>query len=198
VEIAPDAATWRRFLRLAGPGLLVSVGYMDPGNWATDIEGGSRYGFSLLWVVAWSSVAAMLLQTLSLRLGLAAGKDLARACRKHFTPRVNVVLWLAAELAIIACDVAEVLGTALALHLLFGVSLLGGIAITAFDTTILVATQVVLSLQLPFAMWPLIRFTSDESLMGPFASGPVMKLAAWTVFIAISAANLWLLRSLLA
>jgi len=359
-----------------------------------------------------------LLQTLSLRLGLAACKDLARACREHFTPRVNVVLWLAAELAIVACDVAEVLGTALALHLLFGVSLLGGIAITAFDTTIvlglkgrgfrqieaiilglittigacfavelalvgldwksmaqgfvpdgstvkdphalliaigilgatvmphnlylhssivqtrhvardersrrdairlstidtvgslslalvvnvailtlaasafhatghrdvteiqdayrlldplvgsalasvlfgiallaagqsstftgtiagqilmegflemripcyqrrlitralalvpafvgvlwlgegavgrlLVATQVVLSLQLPFAMWPLIRFTSDESLMGLFASGPVMKFAAWTLFIAISAANLWLLRSLLA
>jgi manganese transport protein len=126
---------------MAGPGLLVSVGYMDPGNWATDIEAGSKYGYALLWVVLLSSLAAILLQTLSLRLGLVARKDLARACRERYGAGVNRFLWLMAELAIIACDVAEVLGSALALHLLFGVSLLLGIAITAFDTLIVLGLQ---------------------------------------------------------
>jgi manganese transport protein len=126
---------------MAGPGLLVSVGYMDPGNWATDIEAGSRYGYALLWVVGCASLSAILLQTLSLRLGLVARKDLARACRDRYSPSVNRFLWLMAELAIVACDVAEVLGSALALHLLFGVSLLLGIAITAFDTLIVLGLQ---------------------------------------------------------
>ncbi len=126
---------------MAGPGLLVSVGYMDPGNWATDIEAGSKYGYALLWVVLLSSLAAILLQTLSLRLGLVARKDLARACRERYRPGVNRFLWLMAEFAIIACDVAEVLGSALALHLLLGVSLLWGIAITAFDTLIVLGLQ---------------------------------------------------------
>jgi manganese transport protein len=128
-------------LRMAGPGLLVSVGYMDPGNWATDIEAGSRYGYALLWVVAGASLAAILLQTLSLRLGLAARVDLARACRDRYPPAVNRFLWLMAELAIVACDVAEVLGSALALHLLLGVSLLLGVTITAFDTLIVLGLQ---------------------------------------------------------
>jgi manganese transport protein len=126
---------------MAGPGLLVSVGYMDPGNWATDIEAGSKYGYALLWVVLLSSLAAILLQTLSLRLGLVARKDLARACRERYGAGVNRFLWLMAELAIVACDVAEVLGSALALHLLFGVSLLLGIALTAFDTLIVLGLQ---------------------------------------------------------
>ena len=128
-------------LRMAGPGLLVSVGYMDPGNWATDIEAGSKYGYTLLWVVLASSLAAILLQTLSVRLGLAARRDLAQACRQRYRPAVNRFLWAMAELAIIACDVAEVLGSALALHLLAGVSLLAGIAITAFDTVIVLGLQ---------------------------------------------------------
>ncbi len=126
---------------MAGPGLLVSVGYMDPGNWATDIAAGSQFGYALLWVVLLSSLTAILLQTLSLRLGLVAQKDLARACRDRYGPRVNRSLWLMAEVAIVACDVAEVLGSALALHLLFGVSLLTGIAITAFDTVIVLGLQ---------------------------------------------------------
>jgi manganese transport protein len=125
----------------AGPGLLVSVGYMDPGNWATDIAAGSKYGHALLWIVLLSSLSAMLLQTLSLRLGLASGKDLARACRDHYSPVASRALWLMAEVAIVACDVAEVLGSALALHLLFGVSLPAGIAITALDTLIVLALQ---------------------------------------------------------
>jgi manganese transport protein len=141
VRISAGSPLWQRVLRMAGPGLLVSVGYMDPGNWATDIEAGSKYGYGLLWVVLVSSLAAILLQTLSLRLGLVAHRDLARACRERYRPSVNRFLWLMAELAIVACDVAEVLGSALALHLLFGVSLLVGIAITAFDTLIVLALQ---------------------------------------------------------
>jgi manganese transport protein len=141
VQISAESPLWQRVLRMAGPGLLVSVGYMDPGNWATDIEAGSRYGYALLWVVLLSSMAAILLQTLSLRLGLVARKDLARARRERYRPGVNRFLWAMAELSIIACDVAEVLGSALALHLLLGVSLLLGIALTAFDTVIVLGLQ---------------------------------------------------------
>src|SRR5215813_13426695 len=110
---------WRKVLRFAGPGLLVSIGYMDPGNWATDIEAGSRYGYSLLFVVVLSSVAAMVLQCLSMRLGIATGKDLAQLSRARYSPGVVRVQWLLAEISIIACDLAEVLGGALAFHLLF-------------------------------------------------------------------------------
>ena len=131
----------QKLLRFAGPGLLVSVGYMDPGNWATDIEAGSRFGYGLLFVVLLASLAAMLLQTLCVRLGIVAQKDLARACRERYSPRVNRFLWLGAELAIVATDLAEVLGSALALHLLFGVSIPVGIAITAFDTVLVLGLQ---------------------------------------------------------
>jgi manganese transport protein len=141
VLVAADTPLWLRMLRVAGPGLLVSVGYMDPGNWATDIEAGSKYGFGLLWVVVASSIAAMFLQTLSLRLGLVTRLDLARACRARYAPLVNRFLWIMAELAIVACDVAEVLGSALALHLLFRVSVLVGIGITAFDTLLVLGLQ---------------------------------------------------------
>jgi manganese transport protein len=141
VLVSADTPLWSRVLRMAGPGLLVSVGYMDPGNWATDIEAGSKYGFALLWVVTASSIAAMLLQTLSLRLGLVSRLDLARACRARYSQPINRFLWIMAEIAIVACDVAEVLGSALALHLLFGVSILVGIAITAFDTVLVLGLQ---------------------------------------------------------
>lgn len=133
VSVINIASSWQRLARFLGPGLLISVGYMDPGNWATDIEAGSRHGYTLLWVVLVSSLAAMLLQVLSLRLGLIGRVDLAQACRAHYPPAVNRMLWLMAELAIIACDVAEVLGSALAIHLLFGLPLLAGIVITGFD-----------------------------------------------------------------
>ncbi len=131
----------KKLLRFAGPGLLVSVGYMDPGNWATDIEAGSRFGYGLLFVVLLASLAAMLLQTLCVRLGVVAQKDLARACRERYSPRVNRFLWLGAELAIVATDLAEVLGSALGLHLLFGISIPVGIAITAFDTVLVLGLQ---------------------------------------------------------
>ena len=139
--VEPGLPFGKKLLRYAGPGLLVSVGYMDPGNWATDIEAGSKFGYGLLFVVLLASLAAMLLQTLCVRLGLVMQKDLARACRDHYSPAVNRFLWLGAELAIVACDLAEVLGSALALHLLFGVSIPVGIAITAFDTLLVLGLQ---------------------------------------------------------
>ena len=141
VVVEPGLPLHKKLMRFAGPGLLVSVGYMDPGNWATDIESGSRFGYGLLFVVLLASLAAILLQTLCVRLGLVAQKDLARACRDHYPPAVNRFLWLGAEIAIVACDLAEVLGSALALHLLFGVSIPVGIGITAFDTVLVLGLQ---------------------------------------------------------
>jgi len=141
VRIDPGLPFHRKLLRYAGPGLLVSVGYMDPGNWATDIEAGSRFGYGLLFVVLLASLAAMLLQTLCVRLGLVAQRDLAQLCRERYGPVANRLLWAGAELAIIACDLAEVLGGALALHLLFGVSIPVGIGITAFDTLLVLGLQ---------------------------------------------------------
>ncbi len=141
VTVDPGLPFFKKLLRYAGPGLLVSVGYMDPGNWATDIEAGSKFGYGLLFVVLLASLTAMLLQTLCVRLGVVAQIDLARACRERYSPAVNRFLWLGAELAIVACDLAEVLGSALALHLLFGVSIPVGIAITAFDTLLVLGLQ---------------------------------------------------------
>jgi manganese transport protein len=141
VAVPSDLPFGKKLMRYVGPGLLVSVGYMDPGNWATDIEAGSKFGYGLLFVVLLASLAAMLLQTLCVRLGLVTQKDLAQACRAHYSPAVSRFLWLGAELAIVACDLAEVLGSALALHLLFGVSIPVGIAITAFDTVLVLGLQ---------------------------------------------------------
>ena len=138
---AGGAQRWQEALRFTGPGLLISVGYMDPGNWATGIEAGSRYGASLLFVVGLTSLAAMLLQSLALRLGIVARMDLARACRRRYGSTANHVLWILAEISIIACDVAEVLGTALALHLLLGVSLTTGVALTAVDTFVVLGLR---------------------------------------------------------
>ncbi|MGN6584120.1 MAG: Nramp family divalent metal transporter [Rhizobiaceae bacterium] len=130
----PAAGTWfRRLLAFAGPGYMVSVGYMDPGNWATDIAGGSKFGYSLLWVILLSNVMAILLQALAARLGIVTGRDLAQACRNAYPRPVNLALWLACEFAIIACDLAEVIGTAIALQLLFGLPLVAGALITALD-----------------------------------------------------------------
>jgi manganese transport protein len=141
IVIPPGTPTWKRVLRFAGPGLLIAVGYMDPGNWATDIEAGSVFGYSLLFVVLLSSLAAIVLQVLALRLGIVARVDLARACRDRYGPGARRALWLMAEVAIVACDVAEVLGSALALHLLFGLSLALGIVVTAFDTLLVLGLK---------------------------------------------------------
>jgi manganese transport protein len=125
---------WRRMFAFAGPAYLISVGYMDPGNWATDLEGGARFGYQLLWVLVMSNLMAILLQTLSARLGIVRGLDLAQACRQAYPQRMNYALWFLCEIAIAACDLAEVLGAAIALNLLFHIPLLTGVLLTAADT----------------------------------------------------------------
>jgi len=137
-----SGASWiRKVLAFAGPGYLVAVGYMDPGNWATDIQGGSKFGYTLLSVIVISSLMAMFLQALSAKLGIATGRDLAQACRDHYSRRTSMVLWVLCEIAIAACDLAEVLGSAVALKLLFGLPLLAGVLITALDVLIVLALQ---------------------------------------------------------
>jgi manganese transport protein len=132
---------WRRMFAFAGPAYLVSVGYMDPGNWATDLEGGARFGYQLLWVLVMSNAMAILLQTLSARLGIVSGRDLAQACRETYPRRVTLALWALCEIAIAACDLAEVLGAAIALNLLFHIPLLTGVLLTAADTLLLLWFQ---------------------------------------------------------
>ena len=134
-------STFRRLLAFAGPAYLVSVGYMDPGNWATDIEGGARFGYALLWVLLLSNGMALLLQVLAARLGVVTGYDLAQGCRREYPRLVNVILWLLSEIAIAATDLAEILGTVIGLNLLFGLHLMWGCAVTAFDTFLLLAIQ---------------------------------------------------------
>jgi manganese transport protein len=137
VSVPLGGVWWRRLLAFAGPGYLVSVGYMDPGNWATDLAGGSRFGYTLLSVILLSNLMAILLQALAARLGIVTDRDLAQACRATYSRSVNLVLWLACEAAIIACDLAEVIGTAIALKLLFGIPLIGGALIAALDAFLL-------------------------------------------------------------
>lgn len=132
---------WRKLLAFSGPGYMVAVGYMDPGNWATDLAAGSRFGYILLTVVMMSNLMAILLQSLALKLGIVTGRDLAQACRDHFGPRASVFLWAMAEVAIAACDLAEILGSAIALNLLFGIPLVAGVCITALDVLLLLALQ---------------------------------------------------------
>ncbi len=141
VAIPADSPPWKRLMLFLGPGLLVAVGYMDPGNWATDLEAGSRYGYALLFVILLSSLTGMFLQTLSMKVGLITGKTLAELNRERYARPVNLVLWFLAEIAIIATDVAEVLGSALAFKLLLGVDLAWGIAITALDTLLILGLK---------------------------------------------------------
>lgn len=141
ITIDARASRWLKLKRFFGPGLLVAIGYMDPGNWATDIQAGSQFGYALLWVVAFSSVAAIFLQMLAARLGLVAGKDLAQASYERYGRFGRIVQWVTAEVSIIACDIAEVLGCALAFKLLLGVPLAWGIVLTALDTLIVLGLQ---------------------------------------------------------
>lgn len=141
VAVPANASLGRKLMLFVGPGLLVSVGYMDPGNWATAIEAGSRFGYALLFVVVLASFSGMLLQSLCSRLGIATGRDLAQLSRERYRPVVARGQWLLAELSIIATDLAEVLGAALAFHLLLGVSITTGVVLTAFDTLIVLALQ---------------------------------------------------------
>lgn len=137
----PNASFWRKLFAFWGPGLMVSVGYMDPGNWATDLAGGARYGYTLLSVVLISNLFAMLLQHLSLKLGIVSGRDLAQACRDHYSKPVSMVLWVLCEVAIAACDLAEVIGSAIALNLLFGLPLTWGVVLTVLDVLVVLYFQ---------------------------------------------------------
>jgi manganese transport protein len=137
VNTAGKTGFWKKLFAFLGPAYLISVGYMDPGNWATDIAGGSRFGYSLIWVLVLSNFIALLLQSLSARLGLVQGLDLAQASRTSYPKSVNFILWIIAEIAIAACDLAEVLGMAIGLQLLFGIPLLYGVSLTVFDTFLL-------------------------------------------------------------
>jgi manganese transport protein len=139
--ITVEGAWWRKALAFAGPGYLVAVGYMDPGNWATDLAGGSQFGYTLLSVVLVSNLLAVLLQALAARLGVVTGRDLAQACRDHYSRRTGIALWLGAEVAIAACDLAEVIGSAVALNLLFGVPLPIGVVITGLDVLLVLYLQ---------------------------------------------------------
>src|SRR5579864_7878074 len=141
IPISHNAHWFRKILAFAGPGYLVAVGYMDPGNWATDIGGGSKFGYTLLSVVLISNLLAMFLQALSAKLGIVTGRDLAQACRDHYGRRTVIFLWVGCELAIAACDLAEVLGSAVALKLLFHLPLLWGVLITGADVLIVLALQ---------------------------------------------------------
>ena len=141
IPIKAGASFLRKMIAFAGPGYLVAVGYMDPGNWATDLGGGSRYGYTLLSAVLISSLRAIFLQALSAKLGIATGRDLAQACRDHYSRRTTAVLWVLCEIAIAACDLAEVLGSAVALKLLFGLPLLAGVLLTGFDVLLVLALQ---------------------------------------------------------
>jgi manganese transport protein len=141
VPVFKRSGFWRKLLTFSGPGYLVAVGYMDPGNWATDLAGGSAFGYQLLSVIMISNLMAILLQHLCAKLGIVTGRDLAQACRDHYSKPVSNVLWVLCELAICACDLAEVLGSAIALQLLFGIPLTAGVCLTALDVLILLALQ---------------------------------------------------------
>jgi manganese transport protein len=141
IAVPHGAGFWRKMLAFAGPGYLVAVGYMDPGNWATDLAGGARYGYTLLSVIMISNLMAILLQALAARLGIASGRDLAQACRDSYSRPTTVALWILCEIAIAACDLAEVIGAAIALNLLFGLPLIWGVCLTALDVLIVLFLQ---------------------------------------------------------
>src|SRR6266498_2700476 len=133
IPVPKQLGFWRKMLAFSGPGYLVAVGYMDPGNWATDLAGGSAFGYTLLCVILISNLMAILLQSLCAKLGIVTGRDLAQACRDHYSRPVSIILWVLCEVAICACDLAEVIGSAIALNLLFKIPLVWGVCITALD-----------------------------------------------------------------
>ncbi len=141
IPVPRNAGFWRTLLAYTGPGLMIAVGYMDPGNWATDLAGGAQFGYTLLSIVLLSNMMAIILQYLSLKLGVATGRDLAQACRDHYPQPVVIGLWVLAEIAIAACDLAEVIGSAIALNLLFHIPLTIGVVITGFDVVIVLLLQ---------------------------------------------------------
>jgi manganese transport protein len=194
VKIPEKVSFFRRLLAFAGPAYLISVGYMDPGNWATDIEGGSRFGYQLIWVLLASNAIAVLLQALSARLGIVTGRDLARSCREAYPRPVGIMLWVVTEIAIIACDLAEVLGTAIALQLLFGLPLIWGVQLTALDVMLLLYFQhlgirkveaFILSLVLTIGACFLLEMLLSKPDLGGIALGFVPHLNGESLYVAI-------------
>jgi manganese transport protein len=191
----PDAPGFvRRMFAFAGPAYLVSVGYMDPGNWATDLEGGARFGYQLIWVLLMSNLMAVLLQTLSARLGIVTGRDLAQACREHYPKPVAFALWILCEIAIAACDLAEVLGTAIGLNLLFGIPLLFGVIVTGFDTMIFLVIQnfgirkmeaFILALVATIGVCFGIEVFLSDPVWGEVVTGFAPKLSGESLYVAI-------------
>jgi manganese transport protein len=184
----------KRMFAFAGPAYLVSVGYMDPGNWATDLEGGARFGYQLLWVLVMSNLMAILLQTLSARLGIVSRRDLAQACRESYPRPVNLALWVLCEIAIAACDLAEVLGAAIGLNLLFGIPLLYGVILTAGDTLLLLwftrfgiraIEGVILSLVTIVGACLLLELFLAKPPLGQLATGLVPRLNRESLYVAI-------------
>ncbi len=180
VPVPHGVGFWRKMLAFAGPGYLVAVGYMDPGNWATDIAGGSAFGYQLLSVILISNLMAILLQSLSARLGIATGLDLAQACRRQYPKPVSFVLWILCEIAICACDLAEIIGTAIALNLLFGLPLIVGIGLTALDTFLILFLQskgfryleaFILALMVIIAGCFAVQIAMAQPALGPLLSG---------------------------
>ncbi|HPT28625.1 MAG TPA: Nramp family divalent metal transporter, partial [Bryobacteraceae bacterium] len=185
---------WRRAFAFAGPAYLVSVGYMDPGNWATDIEGGARFGYQLLWVLVLSNAMAILLQTLSARLGIASGLDLAQACRLTYPKLVSKALWVLCELAIAACDLAELLGAAIGLNLLFGIPLIYGVLLTTLDTFLVlwftrfgirVMESIILAFITIIAACFFMEIFLSKPVWGDVAGGLIPRLNFDNLFVAI-------------
>src|SRR5215472_12753934 len=190
-----EVSFWRRMFAFAGPAYLVSVGYMDPGNWATDLEGGARFGYRLLWVLVMSNAMAVLLQTLSARLGIISGRDLAQACRETYPRPITYALWVLCEIAIAACDLAEVLGAAIALNLLFHLPLLIGVAVTAADTLLVLWFQrfgirimeaFVLALIAVIAACFLFEIVLAKPEWSQMAGGLIPRLDAHSLYIAVA------------
>jgi manganese transport protein len=186
---------WRRAFAFAGPAYLVSVGYMDPGNWATDLEGGATFGYQLLWVLAASNAMAVLLQTLAARLGIVSGRDLAQACRETYPRFATSCLWIVCEIAIVACDLAEVIGAAIGLKLLFHLPLLLGVGITACDTILILWFQrfgirlveaVVLALVCVIGGCFAIEIAMAHPAIGPMAAGLIPHLSGRNLYLAVA------------
>src|SRR5258706_4688141 len=195
VDVTVHKKGWRRFLPYLGPAYLVSVGYMDPGNWATDLQGGAKFGYTLIWVLLMSNLMALLLQSLSARLGIVRRRDLAQANREVYPRPINFALYILAEVAIAACDLAEVLGMAIGLQLLTGIPLLWGVLITVLDTFLLLLLQrlgmrkmeaFIIGLVFIIGMSFLIEITLAKPDMGELVTGFVPHIPNKTaLYIAI-------------
>ncbi len=189
-----NPSVWKRMLAFSGPAYLVSVGYMDPGNWATDLEGGARFGYRLLWVLVMSNLMAILLQTLSARLGIVTQRDLAQACRESYPKFISYALWILCEIAIAACDLAEVLGAAIGLNLLFHIPLLIGVAITAADTLLVLwftrlgirfIETMILSLVMVITGCFVVELFIAKPVISEMLTGLVPRLNQQSLYIAI-------------